>query len=297
MQRSRSSSLSVSDRPRLGQLAWAALAIVLLLEQAIDARHGKNAQEDSRHRPLDVMLDLYVRDGLVYYRALQSDRRRLDEYVNGLNRPDVASRLPGWSHDQQIAFWVNAYNAFVLETVINRYPIRGGSPLYPSNSIRQIPGAFERIPHRVAGRSVTLDEIEKTVLPTFRDPRVYLALGRGAVGSGRLRSEAFAAGRLETQLQDVARECSTERAYFEIDRDANKIWVTPIIGWRADEFAAAYASAGSRHGNRSPIERAILALAEPFLFASELDYLDANTFAIGYREFDWRLNDLTGGRP
>jgi len=32
--------------------------------------------------------------------------------------------------------------------------------------------------------------MEKDVLPTFNDPRVYFALGRGAVGSGRLRSEA-----------------------------------------------------------------------------------------------------------
>ena len=37
------------------------------------------------HRPLDQLLDLNVRDGLVYYRALRSERGRLDRYVSSLN--------------------------------------------------------------------------------------------------------------------------------------------------------------------------------------------------------------------
>ena len=47
---------------------------------------------------------------------------------------------------------------------------------------------------------VTLDQIEQTILAAFHDPRVYFAIGRGAMGSGRLRSEAFTPGQLETQL-------------------------------------------------------------------------------------------------
>ena len=71
---------------------------------------------------------------------------------------------------------------------------------YPAKSIRQIPGAFERLTHRVAGRTLTLDQIEQTVLSGFGDPRVYLALGRGTEGGGRLRSEVFTDEKLEAQL-------------------------------------------------------------------------------------------------
>ena len=88
----------------------------------------------------------------------------------------------------------------MLRTVIDHYPIPARSPQYPARSIRQIPGAFERLTHRVAGRTLTLDQIEREVLPEFHDPRVFFALGRGAVGSGRLRSEAFVPVRLEEQL-------------------------------------------------------------------------------------------------
>ena len=49
--------------------------------------------------------------------------------------------------------------------MIDRYPIDGKSPLHP-NSIRQIPGAFESEARR-GGRSLTLDEIENTIFPSF----------------------------------------------------------------------------------------------------------------------------------
>ena len=80
---------------------------------------------DPLHRPLDQILDVNVRDGLVYYRALQSSRGALDRYVASLNVPTAT--YDGWSKEAKMAFWVNAYNAFVLQTVINRYPIRGTS--------------------------------------------------------------------------------------------------------------------------------------------------------------------------
>src|SRR3954447_17198953 len=73
------------------------------------------------HRPLDQILDVNVRDGLVYYRALKGERGRLDRYVASLNVPPATYQ--GWSKAQQMAFWLNAYDAFVLQTVINHYPL------------------------------------------------------------------------------------------------------------------------------------------------------------------------------
>jgi hypothetical protein len=172
---------------------------------------------DPLHRPFDQILDIQVRDGLVYYRALRGERAKLDRYAASLD-------VPAKTYEQQLAFWLNAYNAFVLQTVVDRYPISGKAAGYPASSIRQIPGAFEKLPHRAAGRTVTLDDIEKTILPTFKDPRVYLALGRGAVGSGRLRSEAFTSARLTAQLDAVQSEFVTQRRMLTVDdhRDADR---------------------------------------------------------------------------
>ena len=245
------------------------------------------------HRPIDQLLDLNVRDGLVYYRALRSERGQLDRYVGSLNV--TAAAYGAWSRDEKVAFWVNAYNAIVLRTIINAYPIQGKAGTYPAGSIRQIPGAFEQAKHRLAGRTLTLDEIEKTVLPEFKDPRLYLALGRGAIGSGRLRSEAYTAARLEAQLASVQSEFVDDRAMLRIDRLTGRMTLTPIISWREAEFIAAYdKGAQGPHAQRSPIERAVIAFISPNLFRLEREFAAKNDFQVAFHEFDWRLNDLTG---
>jgi hypothetical protein len=251
----------------------------------------EDAAQGTRPSAFDEILDLYVRDGLVYYRALKLERARFDRVVDQLG----ADRVSSFSRDEQLAFWLNAYNALVLRTVIDHYPIDGKSTLYPPNSIRQIPGAFESARHQVAGRSLTLDEIENTLLPEFHDPRVYFALGRGAVSSGRLKSEAFAADRLEAQLTDVAAECARRPECIQIDQGRNQVLVSSIFSWREREFAAAYAGAApSRFSGRSPVERAALAYVEPKLFGLEQEFLARDAFDIRFLDFDWSLNDLTG---
>ena len=248
---------------------------------------------DPLHVPLDQILDVNVRDGLVYYRALKSERGRLDRYVASLNVP--AATYAGWTPDQQIAFWLNAYNAFVLETVIDNYPIRGRSAAAPASSIKQIPGAFEQTKHRAAGQSVTLDEIEKVILPEFKDARLYLALGRGAIGSGRLRSEAYTGERLKRQLDAVRSEFVSDQQMITIDRLAGVVSVTPIMSWREPAFTAGFdPGATGTFAQRSPIERAIVAFVLPHVLRLEKEMLEKNQFKMEFRPFDWRLNDLTG---
>ena len=247
------------------------------------------------HRPLDALLDLNVRDGLVYYRALKGERARLDRYIASL---DVSpSVYASWPRDEQLAYWLNAYNAVVLQTVVNHYPIKGRSAEYPESSIRQIPGAFERKAHRLAGRVVSLDDVEKTILPAFKDPRVYLALGRGAVGSGRLRSEAFTGAGLERQLQAVRAEVVNDQSMLRLDRLDGGLSVTPVFSWRAPEFIAAYdPGAAGPFAARSPIERAIVEFIRPHLLPLERALVEKNSFTVTFHPFDWRLNDLSGGR-
>ena len=247
------------------------------------------------HRPLDQLLDVNVRDGLVYYRALQSGRGALDRYVASLNV--APATYAGWSREQQMAFWVNAYNAVVLQTVINHYPIRGKSSDYPAGSIRLVPGAFEKTTHRLAGRSLTLDEIEKTVLPEFKEPRLYLALGRGAVGSGRLRSEAYSGDRIAKQLEAVTADFMARKQMITIDRANASISLTPILSWREADFIARYdPGATGPLAQRAPIERAVLTFIGPHLLPLEKELMQTNTFRLTFHAFDWRLNDLTGGR-
>jgi hypothetical protein len=266
------------------------MSIVMALCVIVSPK-AQGSGEAVRSKSLDQLLDLYVRGGDVYYRAIKSERAKLDSYVNQLATASV-DKAP---REEQIAFWLNAYNAIVLRTIADHYPIQGKSAEYPAKSIRQIPGAFDRLTHRVAGRTLTLDQIEQTILSSYHDPRLYFAIGRGAVGSGRLRSEAFTAARLEEQLAEVAAECVTRAQCVNIDRASGKVGVSPIFSWREKEFTEAYASkAPAAFASRSPIERAVIAFVLPKLLATEKEFLAGNTFQIAYAPFDWTLNDLTG---
>lgn len=272
------------------------IVLLLGLPVSLGAQEGVPAFAAGLHRPLDELLDLYVRDGFVYYGALRSDRGRLDQYVRALDGPAAAQQVSG-SREEQLAFWINAYNAFVLQTVINQYPIRGRAADYPASSIRQIPGVFEKRTFRAAGRTVTLDGIEKDQLMPLGDARAILALGRGSIGGGRLRSEAFDSKRLENQLTAVAAEAVRRREVIRIDQLENTLSVTPLFSWREPVFVASFADkAHEIFKQRSPLERAVLGLIQPYILTGEAEFLEKNTFRMVFHGFDWRLNDLSN-RP
>lgn len=271
------------------------LSACLVLAMAAVPLAAQDAQPsvDPLHKPLDGILDIYVRDGLVYYPALKSERARLDRYVASLGAVPAAAEA-SWSRERKLAFWINAYNAFVLRTVIDNYPIRRRSPEYPARSIRQIPGAFEKHTFRAAGREVTLDGIERDIIVPLGDARAILALGRGAVGGGRLKSEAYTAERLEGQLASMVEDAVQRRELIFLDPAANTLSINPMFSWREALFVEAYAdTAPDIYASRSPLERAVLGLITPVMLFSEKEVLTANTFKVVFHDFDWELNDLT----
>ena len=248
------------------------------------------------HRPFDQLLDVYVRDGFVYYNALKIERRNLDGYIASLNGP-AATTLAKGTVDEQKAFWVNAYNALVLRTVIDHYPIRGRAKEYPPDSIRQIPGAFEKPLHRVAGRAVSLDSIEKEILAPLGDARVLLALGRGSEGGGRLSSEAYDGATMEQLLGAVVEEAATREELIRIDQPGNRVTMSPLFSWREPVFVASLADkAPDVFSQRSGLERAVLALAHNRVSTPDALFLQKNAFKMEFHEYDWRLNDLGSRR-
>jgi hypothetical protein len=265
--------------------------IAVLLGAAPRTQDPAPPAVDPLHKAFDSILDVYVRDGLVYYRALKSERGRFDGYVASL----AETKLPEGDRNRQLAFWLNAYNAFVLRTVIDFYPINGRAAAYPKNSIRQVPGSFEKRVFRAAGRSVTLDQIERDVIVPLGDARAVLALGRGALGGGRLKSEAYTADRLDAQLAQIANEAVDRREIVFVDRANGVLSVNPMFSWREAAFVASFADkAAPLFDSRSPLERAVLGLIGPTALRTELDFLEQNQFKMEFHDFDWRLNDLTG---
>jgi hypothetical protein len=122
---------------------------------------------------------------------------------------------------------------------------------------------------------------------------MFLALGRGAADSGRLRSEIYTAEALERQLQQQAEECASRDRCIRVDARANRVLASQIFQWRKKEFADAYATAA---GRRPPIERAVVAIASLHRLDAEREVLATDRFRVEYLPFDWSLNDLAQRR-
>jgi len=174
------------------------------------------------------VLEKYVDGrGMVDYKTLAANREPLDRYVKSLAALDAAA-YEKWSHERRIAFWINAYNALTLETIIDHYPIKGGGWIremrFPSNSIRQIDGVWDKLEHPVMGKKMTLDHIEHEILrKQFNAPRIHVALVCAAMGCPPLRREPYAGDRLSTQLDDQAKQFFANPKKFRIDRDEKKV--------------------------------------------------------------------------
>jgi hypothetical protein len=273
-----------------------AIVLSVVSATAPTAIHAQQSDPADMHSAFDRILDTYVRDGYVYYNALKSGRAPLDRYIASLDIS--AEELSRMSENERRAFWINAYNALVLRTVINAYPIKGKATNFPAISVGQLPGAFDKVKHRVAGQVLSLDEIEN-LIAALGDARLLVALGRGTIGSARLRSEVYRGAKLDDQLNDAVKGFVKGARNFRLDRDTTALKVTPLFSWRSQYFIASFAAApgSEKWANRSPIERAIVTMAYPYLFPSEKAVLDLNTFQMTFGEYDWRLNDLTGGIP
>jgi len=73
--------------------------------------------------------------------------------------------------------------------------------------------------------------------------------------------------------------------------------VSPILSWRGPAFIAAYSDKSFDLPKRTPLELAVAGFVRPYLVAPEEEFMKKNAWQLDYLDFDWRLNDLTGGRP
>ena len=191
------------------------------------------------HASLDVILDTYVREGLVYYRALRSERGRLDGYISNLDVPVAA--LEGWSTPEQAAFWLNAYNAIRAAHRDQRLPDQG----HVHRSIRPTASSTCPAPSSRSGIALAGGCCRSRTSRSRCCRRSTTRACSSRSAAGPLAADASAArpsrpGRLEQQLASVAAECVSRNECFQYDPAADRIEISPIFGWREAEFTRAW---------------------------------------------------------
>ncbi len=241
-----------------------------------------------------VALVSYVNDrGMVNYRGLKASSGDLDAFAASLSLVKPGE-FDSWSDQQKIAFWINAYNALTLEAIIRNYPIESSlvrSVVYPKNSIRQIPGVWEKLRFIVAGREITLNEIEHGALRAkFNEPRIHVALVCAALSCPPLRSEPYNAENLDRQLDDQARIFLRSPHSLRLNRGEAKVHLSPIFQWFGEDFTKTYGTS-DKFGGKSDTERAVLNFISRYVNEADRDFLLHARYKIEYLDYDWSLNE------
>lgn len=269
--------------------------MALLIAVTLMFAPSASASESFDHSYADFgrLLAANVRGDRVDYAALAANRAALDVVVAAVGAVPRSTEAT-WSRSQRLAYWINAYNLFTLLAIIDHYPIRGSwLSLYPKNSIRQIDGVWTDLRWQAAGRAITLDAIEHTVLrPEFQDPRVHFAINCASIGCPPLSVEPYRADALEAQLDAAAvRYLASPRGLI---LEGHTLRLSSIFKWFGSDFTARFAAAGP--AGRSAHDRALLAVVATFGPPAARAAAARSDTRLAYLDYDWSLNDTAAAR-
>ncbi|QIX62484.1 DUF547 domain-containing protein [Hymenobacter sp. BT18] len=157
------------------------------------------------HVVYDRLLKKYVNDkGLVNYKAWKNDQQELNQYLDRLSKNPPAA---GWSKPEQMAYWINAYNAYTIKLILNHYPVQSIKDIGSKIKIPFVTTPWAAEFFRIGGKKMSLDDIEHgTLRKKYDDPRIHFALVCASISCPRLRPEAYTADKLDRQLDDQGRD-------------------------------------------------------------------------------------------
>lgn len=227
------------------------------------------------------VLQTYVDDqGLVDYTGLQANRSQLDQFNQSLGAV-TPETYESWNEAEQIAFLINAYNAFTLQSIIDQDPLK--------DSIRDIPGVWKRRKFTLAGAEKTLDNIEHDILrKEFNEPRIHVALVCAAISCPPLRNEPYTAADLDTQLNDQTLKFTSSPHGFSLDRQDKRVYISSIFKWYGQDYEQTYGTKTKFNGNDK--QRAVLNHFSPFLDSESQKFLEQEDYKVKYLDYDWSLN-------
>ncbi len=178
------------------------------------------------HEAWDALLKKYVSaTGKVNYKGLKTDKTKLEEYLKTLsgNAPEES-----WSKADQMAFWINAYNAFTIKLVVDNYPL---------SSINKLHGGkpWDHKWIKIGSKTYSLNNIENDILrPQFKDARIHFAVNCAAKSCPPLLNAAWTASNLNSNLDAQAKKFINNTAFNKLSE--KKVEVSKIFEWYAEDF-------------------------------------------------------------
>jgi hypothetical protein len=199
-------------------------------------KNAPNSRESINHSLWGNLLSRHVRKSnrgvnLVDYRGFSAaDRTMLADYIAILTGVSISQ----FNRDQQLAYWINLYNALTVQVVLDHYPVDSIRDINISPGLFTI-GPWDKTLISIEGEDLTLNDIEHRILrPIWRDPRIHYAVNCASIGCPNLRDRAYSGTEIDTALDQAA------TAYVNDPRGVSvvdgKVSVSKIYDWFIEDF-------------------------------------------------------------
>ncbi len=217
----------------------------------------------------------------VDYAGMRADRDTLDRYTDALSKITQA-QFKAWDKPAQMAFLINAYNAFTVKLILTKWP--------QLKSIKDL-GGWLSSPWKLRfftllGQRTTLDETETKLREPgqYDDPRIHFAINCASIGCPMLQAHAYHGATLDAQLDQATDDFLADHSRNRYDASKNVLMLSKIFDWYADDF--------SRRGSSS-LNKFLAAHATQISTAPGLSVRIANgDVKIEYLPYDWQLNTV-----
>jgi len=217
------------------------------------------------HSDWSNLLERYVsEEGAVDYTGFQSNSVELHRYLDHLSQNAPA---PGWTKEEELAYWINAYNAFTVKLILDHYPLKSIKDI--SDGLPMINSPWDIKFFKIGGLDFDLNTIEHEILrKKFDDPRIHFAINCASISCPRLRNEAYIPSKIEYQLNDQAHYFINNKLKNQIGTSELKL--SSIFNWFQGDFI--------KHES-----------LHSFLRKYNTNVQDESK--ISYLKYDWELNE------
>jgi len=185
------------------------------------------------HSMYDALLKKCVSTtGKVNYQGFIKDKTQFAQYLQLLsNNPPQQN----WSKDEQLAYWINAYNAFTIQLITQHYPLKSIKDIGSSIAIPFVNTPWNIKFIRIGKETYDLNNIEHDILRRkFNEPRIHFAIVCASVSCPKLLNEAFTGAKINQQLDAQARSFINDPSRNKIS--ANRIQTSEIFNWFKGDF-------------------------------------------------------------
>ena len=170
---------------------------------------------------------------MVDYKGIGNERPKLKSYLEMLesNPPQE-----GWTEDEKLAYWINAYNAYTIELILKNYPVKSIKDIGASIKIPFVNTPWDIKFINIGGEEYDLNNLEHGIIrKEFEEPRIHFALVCAAVSCPKLQNRAYMPKKLEEQLTKAATEFLADPTKNEI-KNQNKAVLSKLFNWYEGDF-------------------------------------------------------------